>query len=502
MSISKKMIKDTLTLGLTGIGMGAVGMFFQIWLSQNIGAEGLGLYQLIGSVYVFATTFATSGISLSVTRLITETITHNNGTRGIAKTMTRCLLFCVCLGLTAMAALYFLAPLAGRAVGEDRRLIDCFRILSLGLPFMSLSSCMNGYFVARRHAPYSAAGSACENLSEMILVVVLFVISRPSEPIHGCIVLTVGRVASEALSTVFAYCLFRFDRKRLSDGRADGGILKKLVRVGGPIAASSYLRSGLSTLENLLIPVGLVSYGMTNGDALALIGTYRGLAVPAVFFPAAFLGAFTKVLVPEIADAHERGDRRKIEENADKVLNTTLLFSTVVAVLFAVYHRPLGTLILGSADNGITFLILAPLIPPMYLDGVVDGILKGMDEQFAVMRFNVYEAILRVLLVWIVLPKTGTFGFILTVYAGNVINTALSLRHLTKKITLRFRWKENVLMPAFVVFLPAVSLYLAVSRFTKGAEWPVCLIGIGCSLLVAICLLLSYNDRKKTPKRT
>ena len=47
-------------------------MFFRVYMSGKIGAEGMGLYQLIFSIYVLASTFATSGISTAVTRLVAE----------------------------------------------------------------------------------------------------------------------------------------------------------------------------------------------------------------------------------------------------------------------------------------------------------------------------------------------------------------------------------------------------------------------------------------------
>ena len=56
-------------LGATTILMRSIAVIFNAYVSGKIGAEGMGLYSLITSVYGFAVTLATSGISLAVVRL-------------------------------------------------------------------------------------------------------------------------------------------------------------------------------------------------------------------------------------------------------------------------------------------------------------------------------------------------------------------------------------------------------------------------------------------------
>lgn len=69
--------------------MRAVGVAFNVYLSAKIGAAGMGLYSLIMSVYTFAVTFATSGINLAVTRVISEEIGKQNAA-GVRRAMRAC----------------------------------------------------------------------------------------------------------------------------------------------------------------------------------------------------------------------------------------------------------------------------------------------------------------------------------------------------------------------------------------------------------------------------
>ena len=250
------------------------------------------------------------------------------------------------------------------------------------------------------------------------------------------------------MSCIVACSFWRFDERRLP--RSDGsvaGTVRKMLSIGSPVAASSYLRTGLTTVENLSVPVGLVRYGMSDSEALAAFGAVKSLAVPVIFFPASFMYAFIKVMIPEVTRAYTLGRYDVIRERGGQIIRLTLIFSSVVTGVFLVFYDPLGVLLFNNSETGKLLLYLAPLIPAMYVDGVADGILKGMDEQVAVMRYNIYEAILRLCVVFTLIPVLGFTGFMATVYAGNVINTSFSLARLHKKAGVNIKPLGSVVLP-------------------------------------------------------
>ena len=61
-----------LILTITSIIMRTVSMAFNIYVSNKIGAEAIGLFGLVMSVYLFFITIATSGLSLACTYLVSE----------------------------------------------------------------------------------------------------------------------------------------------------------------------------------------------------------------------------------------------------------------------------------------------------------------------------------------------------------------------------------------------------------------------------------------------
>ena len=69
---------NTILLTATSLLMRLLAMSFQVYLTQRIGPEGIGLFELLMSVYGLAVSLSVSGVRLSTTRLVLE-VTRRNG---------------------------------------------------------------------------------------------------------------------------------------------------------------------------------------------------------------------------------------------------------------------------------------------------------------------------------------------------------------------------------------------------------------------------------------
>lgn len=238
-----------------------------------------------------------------------------------------------------------------------------------------------------------------------------------------------------------------------------------------PLAASSYLRSALTSIENLLIPISLKKSGSTSEEALSMFGLLRGMVIPVLFFPAVFISAFSRLLMPEFADARAVGDDEKIKKIGAKVVQSALLFSILVTGIFMIFSEDLGKLIFKSHEAGEMLFLLAPLVPLMYLDGIVDGMLKGLNEQVAVMKYNLIEAAMRVGLVYFIIPLLGFNGFMLTIYVGNIVNSMMSLNRFIKVADIKFSFSLWIIRPLISVFAAGFPVYVLFKHFVN-TEFP------------------------------
>ena len=143
-------VRNAVVLMATALILRFVGMVFRIYISGRIGAEGMGLYQIIFSLYTLMSTFATSGLTVAVTRLVSDAAGRKES-KGLKSALRRALLLGLSMGFAAMAVMYFGAEPAAELLLKDPRAALPLRILAPGLPFMAMGAVLRGYFVARRN---------------------------------------------------------------------------------------------------------------------------------------------------------------------------------------------------------------------------------------------------------------------------------------------------------------------------------------------------------------
>ena len=88
-----------------------------------------------------------------------------------------------------------------------------------------------------------------------------------------------------------------------------------------------------------------------------------------------------------------------------RILSITLAASIPSAALFWLFAYDIGHVLYKSTEVGFFLCVLAPMTPIMYLESMVDGILKGIDKQSATFRYTVIDCIARIILIWLFVPK-------------------------------------------------------------------------------------------------
>lgn len=462
-------IKNAVILTVTALILRMIGIFFRVWLADSIGAEGMGLYQVIFSVYVLASTFATSGISTAVTRMVTERLSVGDkyGARRIL--IISCALSVFCAAVTSAIIISFAEPIAKYLI-SDIRATQSLRILCLSLPFMGACSCIRGYFLARRS---SVPPSVCQIAEQIVrMTVIVFLIKKYAHlglSATSAAVLA-GDSVSEAASCLLIWLFYKFDFKKLKQKQTQGlgkrKSLSELLRISVPISAGRYLHTALRTAENLITPLCLSKYSSSKTSALEQFGMIKGMALPLLLFPASLLSSVSTLLIPEITESVSNKNDNSVKKAVERVFSVTSVTSFLISGVFFALAYPLGKLVYDSAEVGYLIRALSPLIPFMYIDLIADGILKGLDKQNFLFKSNVADSLGRVILVIILVPKFGMLGFLGIMFFSNLFTSILSVIKIVKSVKIKFDFKKYFLKPLFAVFTAAM-LSNSFCKFTQ-----------------------------------
>lgn len=453
---NKRILRDAVILTVFSLIMRVSAIAFSMFLSSHIGAQGVGLNQLVFSAFSFAVTFATAGISVAVTKILTEE--YGRGVRGSESPVLRAACaYALAVSAVSAAALFGLAPYIGRVLLRDARTAAPLRYLSSALPLMALSACFKGYLLAVRRASHIAVSDFLEQGVEVGVLAALLHFLPTDDAGIACRYIAVSIVLSELASLI--YLLAQAARARpKSAARAKNAYFRRLLRVSLPVAASACLASLLRTAENISIPSGLERAGLAREAALADYGAVRGMAIPVLFLPYAFLASFTSLALPEVSESMAAGQDGAVRALVRRVVRDCLLLAIPAAAVYLLFADALGEAIYHSASVSRVLAILAPLVPLMYFDAVADGILKGMGQQNWVLKLNIADCLVRVALVYLLIPRFGFAGFMALMYVSNILNPVLSIRRCLRLSGLRLDLRGWIVRPALASGAAALCL--------------------------------------------
>ena len=499
MTNRQRFFMNGIMLTAVGLAIRSVSLGFNSFITQSIGAEGIGLFTLISTVYSFAVTFATSGISLTVTRLVSSAIGEGREreVRGILRSaVTYSLIFSVFASLV----LFFGADYFAYTVLSDGRCRLPLRILSASLVPIALSSVFTGYFVGVKRVSKNAVVQIFAQVFK-ILITVVFVLRFARLGVReGTVALCISISLTEIAVFLVALLQYVFDkRKHFKNSDFRENHIAEVSRMALPLAVSAYIRSVLLTLEHILIPKRLRDRGESHSEALSSYGVLHGMALPLLLYPMAPLSSFSSLLVPEFAESLARGETARMRRMANEAINTTLAYSIAAAVLVSLFSEEIGYIVYNSYDAGHYIAMMAPVLPIMYLDHVTDSMLKGIGEHVFSMWVNISDSFLSIILVWFLIPKMGIAGYAVVIVAMEGYNFILSAARLYSKIKFRIYPVKYVFAPAAAAVISALTskkIFAECGSMTAPV-WLFFEILFSVCIFISTYLLINLLSRKK-----
>ncbi len=491
-------IKNAAILTVSSLILRFAGIIFKVWLAAKIGAEGIGLYQLVFSVYMFAATFATSGICTAVTRLTSEELAVGNKD-GIKRIITRCIQLSCIIAAATITILYFGADLISVKLLHEARAALSIKILAFSLPFMGICSCLKGYFIARRKAAPSSVSQLLEQAVRIALIMPLVARYSSLGLEYACTAVLLGDTVAEAVSCLYVYIRYKSDFKKLKIDspvtRKPYKLLPAISHIALPITSGRYLNSLLRMIENILVPVCLTR-SMMGGNGISLFGMIKGMALPILFFPSTLLQSLSTLLLPEMSEAAVRGRMGVVRSISHRIIKITSLVSIIFSALFLVAGRQLGTLIYGSDDVGFLLCALSPIVPFMYLDAISDGILKGLDQQKFTFRTSVGDSAIRIVLILLFLEKWGIYAFIGIMYLSNFSTAFLNVKRLVKISGLKLDLTQTFFLPVCGAFSVSFVINTLLKTFNvPSLVYVLVLCSICITLYLSFLFLFKIIDR-------
>ncbi len=474
---------SAILLTLVNLLLRLVGTSFQVYLSSRIGAEGIGLLQLVMSVGSMALVAGMGGIRTATMYLTAEEMGKNRPGNGIW-VLSGCVLYSVLFSTAVAGAVYLFAPfLAERWIGNPDT-VAAIRLFSAFLPVNCLTGVMVGYFTGANRIGTLAAVEVAEQGCTMVCTVALLSLWAGHDAERSCQAVVMGSGLGSCLTLTSLVILRLLERQTANKPIP---IARRLTETAIPLALADDLRTGISTVESLMVPRRLALYPGTLSP-LAAFGTVCGMVFPVLTFPMAILFGLTELLVPELARCRAAGREERVGYLVRKSLRIAMLYGVFCGGVLYLNADSLCMSLYHSPEAGRYLRWFSWLSVMLHCDAVTDAMIKGLGQQKASVCYNIFTNTMDVVFLYILLPKYGIVGYFASFLITHVINFALSIRRL-----LHISGQK---IPLHIPLLTALAAGAAIwaATFTRGAVWRTGSFTVILACLLFLLIILSRED--------
>ncbi len=403
------LVSGTLILTLTGIVSRMIGFYYKIFLSRTIGAEGLGIYQLIFPVFSLLISVSAAGIQTAISRYCAQCETERQA-RGY---LYAGLFLSLSLSLICMAAVWKNAEWIGITFLADERTIELLGIMSWSLPFACIHSCINGYYYGKKKTVIPAVSQFLEQTVRVGGVYLIAQIALEQDQVLTAKTAVWGLFIGEFASSLYSVTMISLEKRhthqKLSPKKK---YLRNLISLAAPLTVNRILLSIFQSAEALLIPIRLRAFGYTNTDALSVYGIMTGMVFSTIMFPAVLSNSLSVMLLPAVSKACAANRNNLVRKAVHQTVESCVILGLICTFGFLLAGNWIGVHLFHNTLAGIYIETLSWICPFLFLSGTLGSILHGLGKATTTLIINLSGAFIRIGFVFIGIPVIGLKAYL------------------------------------------------------------------------------------------
>ena len=456
-SNSKKIIiKGTLILTVASLVNRGIGFLYRIFLSNLIGAKGMGIYQLIFPVLAFCVSLSCGGIQIAVSRFVAE----SKSKKDRASVLFSSIIMSLVLSVTTSVVLYFGAFVIAEYIVKNNECGILLRLASFTIPLTAMHSCVAGFYLGQKKTFIPSVTNIIEQTVKVIAIYIIGMVCISSGIELTPKVAVYSMLISEFIGVLFCFIFLSQEKFERTSFKKIYSSFKNLFSVSYVLTVNKVMLTFLQCAEAVMVPIFLRKSGMSNDAALSTYGILMGMALPVITFPSALNSSVSTMILPTIAKANSSDNSTGIK----KTTKFSIWFSTVMGIFFIgffmFYGDFIGRRIFGHAHAGTYIQALSFLCPFMYLSITLGSVLHGLGNTRTAFIHNVCGVLIRILSLIFLVPHIGIKGYLWGLLFSEIITTTLHFMYVKKHIKIDFSPRNCIIKPAVWLGLSLAASYL------------------------------------------
>ncbi len=459
-------LAGTLLLTGTGFACRILGFFYRIFLSRTIGAEGLGLYNMVHPVFGICFSVCAGSIQTALSQYIAAHTSQGKAVFRFGLAISMILSVFMALGICNYSEW-----IAARILVEPR-CAPLLPLIALSVPFAAFHACINGYYYGMQRSRVPAFSQVAEQVIRMGLVFLIADIWLEQGREITVELAVLGHLIGEAASagfTLCSLCLFPPQKGKQAEAVSSFSLSVPLMALALPLMGNRLVLNLLGSAEAIWIPSRLQAFGLGSEEAFSIYGVLTGMAMPFILFPSAITNSMAVLLLPTVAEAQADGNESRISQSISMSLRYSLYMGILCIGVFTLFGAELGVGVFKDSSAGSFMQILAWLCPFLYLATTMGSILNGLGKTTTTFLQNITALVLRLAFVLIGIPRFGIMAYLWGMLASELLLAFLHLTSLKRLISFSWNAMEMIVKPAAFLII-SIGVYYAVFSLWDGFD--------------------------------
>lgn len=503
----KSFIKGAGILALALFTAKILGALFKIPLTAVLGAEGMGVYQLIFPVYSFLLSTSSGALPVAISLLVSEKLAKGepDGARGVLHTAMSVLLMS---GILMSVALILLAKPIGILQGNENTFLG-YLAIAPAVFFVSGIAVLRGWFQGIGNMAPPALSQISESAVKLLAGLGLAAFLMRYGIAWAVFGAMAGVTLSEAVTFLIMYIIYR---KKEPPFRLNFKIrevkrsYRDILKISIPITIGGVILPFTQIIDSVLV-VNILSNSMTVEAATASYGLFSGYVATLINLPIALGLSLGIAVVPQLSKGKAERNIAEIKDKASTAVKLALIIGVPFAFIYAAIPESVLSLIYRRAteaqisEAALLLRIGSVSVIALSVTQIHTSILQGIGETYKPVKNMAIGAGAKIILDVTLLPVIGIYGsavaslisFIITA----VLNGATHRKLLGKNIKL---FKNSGIILGAGVIMGALVLLIKFLTVGKAAVIITAVVGgIAYVVLLFVFRVFTRNEVLSLP---
>ena len=423
--MKNKFIKSTIILIIGGFITKIMAMILKIFLTRNIGNEGIGLYMMVLPTFNLFITLCTMSLSTSISKLVSER-------KNSKKIVLSLVPISLCYNIILMFLLIILAPFISNKLLNNSLTYYPIVAISFTLPFICLSNILKGYFFGKVNMlPY-----VISNIIEQLVRLLFIIFIIPKMIKYGIVFAVTGvvliNILSEFSSTISLIIFMPNKKINLNDLKFNHDIFKDILNISLTTTGSRLIGSISYFLEPIILTFILLKLGYTNEHIMNEYGIITGYVFPLLLIPSFFTMAISTSLLPIISKSYSLGNIKYTKKKLKQALTLSVSIGIFFTIIFILFPKELLTFIYNTNKGSNYIRVLAPFFIMHYIQSPLTSFLQAVNKSKEAMYGTLVGSIIKNILLLILPIFLNMWGFIIASLI-NIFYVTIQHIYYTKK---------------------------------------------------------------------